>query len=205
MPKISIRSRVKETTRERILKAAILRFSTHSYEETGLRDLAADVGVDPAYVHRSFGSKEKLFSEALRAVLQPDRLFSGEREDIHTNLANELLTTKGRHEVRPLDIAIRSFSSPEASRVLRTILMDDVIAPLIKKQGDLSATRAALIMAFLGGVGILRDVIRADPLVKEDQRELERIIAQIIRELLTDGSNGDKDEALPCLTSDRSQ
>lgn len=49
MPKIAIDARPDDTTRERILKAAMLRFSTHSYEETGLRDLAADVGVDSAY------------------------------------------------------------------------------------------------------------------------------------------------------------
>jgi AcrR family transcriptional regulator len=30
------------STRDRILHAAILRFSSHSYEETGLRDIAAD-------------------------------------------------------------------------------------------------------------------------------------------------------------------
>ena len=46
MPNRKIRPVPEDTTRERILKAAILRFSTHSYEETGLRDIAADVGVD---------------------------------------------------------------------------------------------------------------------------------------------------------------
>ena len=39
-----IRSASNDTTRDRILKAAMLRFSTQSYEETGLREIAADVG-----------------------------------------------------------------------------------------------------------------------------------------------------------------
>ncbi len=67
MPNRVIRPDANDTTRDRILKAAILRFSTHSYDHTGLRDIAADVGVDMAYVHRSFGSKEKLFYEAVKA------------------------------------------------------------------------------------------------------------------------------------------
>lgn len=53
MPNRVISPDANDTTRERILKAAILRFSAHSYDNTGLRDIAADVGVDMAYVHRS--------------------------------------------------------------------------------------------------------------------------------------------------------
>jgi AcrR family transcriptional regulator len=44
-------------TRDRILNAAMERFSRTSYEQTGLRDIAADVGVDVAYVHRCFARK----------------------------------------------------------------------------------------------------------------------------------------------------
>jgi len=63
-------------TRERILEAAIRQFSRRSYEQTGLRDIATDVGVDVAYVHRCFGSKENLFAEALRAAIGADHIFS---------------------------------------------------------------------------------------------------------------------------------
>ena len=77
MPTRIIRPTAEDTTRERILKAAMLRFSTYSYEETGLRDIATDVGVDTAYVHRSFGSKEKLFREAVDAIVRPEMWFVG--------------------------------------------------------------------------------------------------------------------------------
>ena len=33
-------------TRDRILDAAVLQFSRHSYDETGLRDVASEVGID---------------------------------------------------------------------------------------------------------------------------------------------------------------
>jgi len=47
-----------QSTVDRILAAAVKRFATNSYEATGLRDIASDAGVDVAYVHRRFGSKE---------------------------------------------------------------------------------------------------------------------------------------------------
>jgi AcrR family transcriptional regulator len=43
---------------------APVRFTRTSYEQTGLRDIAADVGIDVAYVHRCFGSKKRLFAKA---------------------------------------------------------------------------------------------------------------------------------------------
>ncbi|MFD2029187.1 TetR/AcrR family transcriptional regulator [Ancylobacter dichloromethanicus] len=49
------------TTRQTILTAAAKRFASASYDEVSLRDISADVDVDVAYVHRSFGSKENLF------------------------------------------------------------------------------------------------------------------------------------------------
>ena len=117
MPKRLIVPAPEDTVRERILKAAILRFSTHSYEETGLRDIAADVGVDMAYVHRSFGSKEKLFREAVKAIVRPEVWLVGEASELHVTLAKEVLAEKGANEIRSFDVLARSFSSPEASRV----------------------------------------------------------------------------------------
>lgn len=187
MPRTTIKIGSGDSTRERILKAAMLRFSAHSYEETGLRDVAADVGVDPAYVHRCFGSKEKLFLEAVRAASRPERIFSGDADELASNLAGELLAERGENDIRSLDIIIRSFSSPAASRVLRDCLMEDFVGPLMRKRGEVSEKRAALVAAFLIGAGILRDVVRAAPLLEPDGRELEEIIVQTMEELM----NGD--------------
>ena len=93
-----------DTTRDRILKAAILRFSAHSYDDTGLRDIAADVGVDMAYVHRSFGSKEKLFYEAVKASGRPEQLFAEDDGCLPSTLANQILSRKGANEIGALDI-----------------------------------------------------------------------------------------------------
>ena len=53
-------------TREKLLASARQRFLRESYDNVGLRDIAADAGVDVALVGRYFGSKEQLFTEVLR-------------------------------------------------------------------------------------------------------------------------------------------
>ena len=52
-------------TRQAILDVARERFTAHSYDDVGMRDIAREVGVDAALVSRYFGSKEDLFTAAL--------------------------------------------------------------------------------------------------------------------------------------------
>lgn len=85
----------KATTRDRILSAAIVQFSRRSYEEVGLRDIAAVAGVDVAYVHRSFGSKEQLFAEAVRRATAVDRVVSTAGSDLPRSLARQILLPAG--------------------------------------------------------------------------------------------------------------
>lgn len=129
----------------------------------------------------------------MKATLQPERIFAGEASDLSFTLAKEVMVERGANEIRPLDIVIRSFSSPDASRVLRDLLMEDFIAPLTKKRRSLSPQGAALIGAFLAGVGILRDVIRADPLMEGEGGEVEKIIARTISGLMS-GDPNDRQE-----------
>jgi AcrR family transcriptional regulator len=152
-------------TRDRILNAAIERFTRTSYEQTGLRDIAADVGVDVAYVHRCFGSKKRLFVAAVGAAIQPADLLTGPAGDLAGKLANHLLSKRVRR--RPgLDIIVRSLSSPEASPVVRQFLQNNFISPLAEKLDEAPTGRIALITAFLAGVAIFRNVLRIAPLLE---------------------------------------
>jgi AcrR family transcriptional regulator len=177
----------KVATRDRVLNAAVLRFSSHSYEQTGLRDIAADVGIDVSYVHRCFGSKEQLFAEAVGATIQPARLLAGDAGDLPGTLAKHIFArdaAKARDEVGPLDIIIRSLSSPEASRVLRDFMLNDFITPLADKLDQPAARRAALIAAFLAGVGILRNVLGVAPLLEAEGGGLESLIAKALEDMM---------------------
>lgn len=180
-----------KNTRERILRAAMARFATQSYSTTSLRDLASDVGVDVAYVHRSFGSKENLFRASIRAAMRPDWMFAGDIQDLAATLAGQTLGKVPEAEVRMLDIVFRSFSSPDASKVLREVLMEDFIGPLIAAQPHVSKRQAALVAAFFAGVSILYDVIGSEPLLEGDDDETQRLLVQALAPLLGAGRGSD--------------
>lgn len=154
-------------TRDRILDAAVLQFSRHSYDETGLRDVASEVGIDVSYVHRCFGSKENLFAEALAATVQPDFLLADSTSNLRDALARQVLA-RGPNEVGPLDIVIRSLSCPEATRVLREFILHDFIEPLAKRLDQPPSARIALVAALLAGVGLLRNVLHIAPLLDSE-------------------------------------
>lgn len=183
-----------ETTRDRILKAAILRFSIQSYEGTSLKDVASDVRVDAAYVHRCFGSKEKLFREVLRVVLQSARL-SDDVDDIAAALAEDLLAPVSVHEVRPLDVVVRSFSSPEASNALRDAVGEHCLTPLASRGVKISDRKAALIIGAIGGIGIMRYVLASEPLLDGDDSALRDMIAHMVDAIL----DADEEEAPAAL------
>ncbi|MFG1204131.1 TetR family transcriptional regulator [Xanthobacter aminoxidans] len=167
--------------RERILAAAVARFSRQSYDQTGLREIAADAGVDVAYVHRAFGSKEQLFHEALKCAVQMDKIFDALGADQARMLAARLLDEDDADaEVRPMDILIRSLTSPKAAAVLRTAVMEEFVTPLSAHLDTNATQRAALAAALLMGVGILRDVLELPALSEGPGGALERSVAETL-------------------------
>jgi len=181
--KSKIQDQAPSTTKERILQAALVRFAQHSYDEAKLRDIADDSGVDVAYVHRCFGSKEQLFSEVVNAAFEPRRLITAENGDITVKLTRRLFEPSLDQAFRlvdPLDILIRSLLSPEAIPLIRSALMDDVIEPLGKQLAKPTEQRAALAIACLTGFGIFRHVLQVDAMLDEPGGQLEKLFKDII-------------------------
>lgn len=170
------------STRDRILMAAMKRFCTQSYDDTGLRDIAADAGVDVAYVHRSFGSKQQLFAEALRKAALTDHFLDEISGDLAELLTRRLLSRDSAQAAQdPLEIAVHSFSCPEAVEVHRAFVTDDLIDPLAEHLGRPAKHRAALIVAFLAGVTILRDVIGIKELAGTERSKIAPIVRDVFQ------------------------
>lgn len=179
----------KISTRERILDAAVVRFSRYSYEETGLRDIAADASVDVSYVHRCFGSKAELFAEAVAVTIRAEELLSGEPARLAHTLSKQLFASD---DPQPedghgkLDIIIHSLTSPAATSILREFIMNDFIQPLSAKLDQPSVQKAAFITALLAGLGILRNVLQLDPLLKNEGGELESYLTALVKTIMSD-------------------
>ena len=182
-------SRPKTSSRERILKAAVKRFSQNSYERTSLRDIAGDVGIDVSYVHRCFGSKEKLFTEAIRDAADMTDLIAGTPEEIAASMAQRAVSSRPP-KGQALGIFIHSISSPEALPILRQFVLETAIEPMSGRIGDASARRATLAMALLTGVTLFRNVIRVKPFVESDEDELRALIAGVLGAVLEHQGEG---------------
>lgn len=174
--------------KERILDAAILRFSRQSYEATALRDIAADAQADVAYVHRAFGSKAALFQEVLRTTVFSDgfeSVFSAPRSELPERLARHVLARPVMREPRDMgafDIAMQSTASVEARAAVLEFVEHGFLEPLTRKLGHAEASRAVLITALLAGIDIMRSVMGAQSVTSLDQDWLEAAVAQMIRQ-----------------------
>lgn len=169
------RKRDAEATRQAILLAAGTCFGKAAYDQVGVRDIAALAGVDPALVSRYFGSKEELFGEWVRQAPKPPPDYPKDRRIFGAWMARRFLD-QDRIMLRLL-VLHHTVTNPNAAEVIREVITERSTGPLGAwmggEDGDL---RAALVLAFLTGVGVMRDIIRLDALTGADK---EKLIARI--------------------------
>ena len=184
MPIVTAIRRSGQATRQRILQAAILRFARHSYETTTLRDIAADVGVDVALVHRAFGSKEDLFSSAIEAALDDGFRQAIEARDLAVTIAEHAFKQRLDAElmiVDPLDILVQSLSSTRANPLLRELFQRRLLQPLTERLGAEGAPRAAMALSCLTGLAILRDVLGVGALQDEGRPAVRQLLEDVLK------------------------
>lgn len=157
------RGRQQPLTKSRILGAAIHRFANASYEQVGLRDIANDVGVDVAYVQRSFGSKMGLFTTVLHEVTGQDAASiwasgAGLPDAVVAMMEDDAREHPSRHLA--LSIALQSLSSPAAGEVVSERLMRILIDPMASSFPAPARTRAKLVAALLIGLGLVERFVQ---------------------------------------------
>lgn len=177
------RTRNATATRAAILAAGRDLFARDGYEHAGVREIAARAGVNAALVIRYFGSKERLFAEAMARGLGVAALIAGERSTFGDRLARYLVY-KGEMggSFDPMLALLRSAPDPRAAAVLRESLGEQFIGPLgAWIGGDDGAVRASLIAAYLTGLAVIREVLRDEALHGAEAEALVALIAPVIQ------------------------
>ncbi len=185
------RRRDKAATRAALLDAARLRFARQGYDGTGVRDIAADAGVDPALVFRYFGSKKELYAQAVRPEVPQgahDRA-GGSAADLADTLLQEVVFADwdaygGEH---PLLVMLRSSSRTDVREQLRSQVCDGYLSRFAERLPDDSPElRAEMLGALLLGLGVMRSVVGSPALnsaAPERTRELfARMAAPLVGE-----------------------
>lgn len=183
------RRRDRAATRAALLDAARLRFSRQGFDGTGVREIAGDAGVDPALVFRYFGSKDKLYAEAMRVEIPRGAADDPHRPLVH--LADGLLRDvvfgewpefDGEH---PLLVMLRSAHRADVREQLRGQLCEGYLREFADRlEGEDAELRAELVGALLLGMGVMRSVV-GSPVLGEASFEETRVwAARLVRVLV---------------------
>lgn len=174
---LAIRKRDAARTREAILAAAQRIFSTVPYGEASLKEITAEAGANPALVSRYFGSKEKLFEEALSDVLDSELLTVVPRASFGEAIA-KLFTSEPAGRINPLPMLVFAVADTGTQRIAVRLLREKTLKPLERWIGGPEAdARATQIMAVATGFFTYRLVLPLAPFEGEVSPDVTRWLA----------------------------
>ncbi|HTW04252.1 MAG TPA: TetR family transcriptional regulator [Streptosporangiaceae bacterium] len=181
-----------ERTRRSILRAARGMFAARGYEQTTIRAVAAQAGVDASMVMRYFTSKAGLFTAAVTTDLQVPDLRS-----VPVSHRGELLVRYfvGRWEGPLADnrliALLRTAVTSEAIAGQVQAMLGQRLTERIAALGEQQApARAALIAAQLLGLALCRYILRFEPLASLPADEVVAAVAPSVDRYLTWQASG---------------
>jgi AcrR family transcriptional regulator len=185
-----VRRRNAATTRAAILASARTAFTRAGYDGAGVREIATGAGVTAMLVNRYFGSKEQLFAEvvaqtmATPSILTPEILESpNPGEAIAAALVD--ITSTGASPLDGFLIMHRSGSSKRAAEIGRAQIERHhhrVMTGALS--GKLAPQRAAVVLAIVAGVQIMRQMIGLSALAQSKPKDLVKILGPLFQRLI---------------------
>lgn len=136
-------------TRARILLVAKQVFSKRGYSESGIRDIAGELGLSSTILLRYFGSKAGLFEAALRDALTSEPVFPP-RDQYGAFIAGRL--TDPEHDMNPHAMCVLATAHEEAREIAARVLHELAVAPMAAWLGSPDAeARARQVLALCSG------------------------------------------------------
>jgi AcrR family transcriptional regulator len=178
-------------TRAQLLDAARVEFAEQGYEKATVRKIAERAGVDAAMVNHWFGGKEALFTASLDIPVDPkeilDSVLPGDPEQLGERVVARFLALWDATGGGPLAAMVRSMASHDAAaRMMREfiveVLVGRIVAAAAPDQHDL---RAALCGAQVFGLGMVRYVLKLEPVASADHATLIAAVAPSLQRYLT--------------------
>jgi len=182
-------------SRDAVLSAAKERFATEGYEKTTLRAIAQDAHVDPSMVLYLFGSKEELFRESLRLIIDPEVLVAAltgatdDDPDIGTRMVRTYLRIWETPDTAATMRAMlqSATSNSHAHDAFRGFMQNYVLTAVsgVLGGGEQARLRATLAASQLVGAALLRYIIEVPPLATLSAEEVVALIAPTVTRYLT--------------------
>jgi AcrR family transcriptional regulator len=178
----SHRPRNAAATRGAILESAIRGFAASGYDGIGVRDIARDAGVTAMMVNRYFGSKERLFAEAVETSFAPPMIIAADSQSLAHDAAATLVerTNQDADPLEPFLIMLRSVSNPRAVEIVRDAIERHVGSRLA---GRLPASgrhiRTEVMLSVIAGTLLMRRVIATSALNEADPDQLVKVLEEV--------------------------
>jgi AcrR family transcriptional regulator len=180
-----------EDTRGALLDAARVVFTERGFDGATVRAIAQRAGVDPAMVNHWFGSKDRLFVAAMEIPVDPDeiipRLLAGDPDHLAERILRTFLSVWDANGGGALAALMRSVASHEqAARMMREFVGRVIFGRVVSTVApDRPELRAALCGSQIAGLGLVRYVIRLEPLASADHDTVVAAIAPNLQRYLT--------------------
>ena len=179
-------------TRNRIADAARRLFAERGFDRTSVRAVAAEAGVDPALVHHYFGTKQRLFIEAvdfpIDAVSAIETLSVGDVNEAGERLVRFALRLWDDPAVLPrlLGVLRSAVTDEEAAKLLGVLFTRQGPVQLVRVLGaDQPDLRAELVGTQLVGLAVARHVLRVEPLASADHETIVAAVGPTMQRYLT--------------------
>jgi AcrR family transcriptional regulator len=179
-------------TRAAILEAARSAFAARGYDAVSIRAIAREAGVDPALVHRFFGTKEGVFVAAMQLPFAPSRLvpalLAQGVDGLGERLVRTLLALNDEEDgVAPLLALIRAATTNEqAETLLREFVTTEILGRIATAAApDEPELRAALAGSQVVGLIMARYVVRIPQLADAAPERLAVCVGPTIQRYLT--------------------
>ncbi|MFK4265487.1 TetR family transcriptional regulator [Streptomyces milbemycinicus] len=195
------RAERRRNTEQRILAAARELFAERGFERTTIRAVASAAQVDPALVMQYFGSKQELFSQAVRISVAgagaeaeaEGRPRAGGPEALTDSLLASLGMKIGGLPEASLAMLRSMLTHPEAAEAARTALGHQITelaaaisaGPEVDDRAEDARLRAALAVATMVGVTIGHQLLGIDDLRRASPEEIAAALRPALHALVT--------------------
>ena len=171
------RAERRAATATRILEAAQAEFGDHGLEGATVRGIARRAGVDPSLVLQHYGSKQGLFTLAVRPASELAE------QDVPEHLA-DVLDIRLRELPPATRALLRSMlTSADAAAVMRDYLQDRIDNLTRASSRDDAEVRAAVLVSSILGMTIARHFLDIPALDDLDHDQITAIIEPWTRNL----------------------
>jgi AcrR family transcriptional regulator len=179
-----------EPTRLAILAAARATFAARGYEQTTIRTVAAQAGIDASMVIRYFGSKAGLFAAAATRHLQVPDLRPVPADERGEYLVRHFIE---RWENGPVDdtlvFLLRTAVTNEAvANEMQSRLHELVVVPISALDIPDAENRGAIIGTQLLGIALTRYVLHLEPIATTPAADIIARVGPAIQLLLLDSA-----------------